>query len=167
MPVGGRAVITVSFSSLEGGDFNNEAIVRSGSTDSNLTNNQDIDGLTIVPVSDLQLTKSDVPDPVIAGQTITFVDRHNGPSTATNAVVLDDLPAGVVVTSISGSGGATCNSGVPGDAARPASCRFGTIASGASRTMTIVATVKSGTRESSRTTLESRVTVLTRTTQNS
>ena len=61
-------------------------------------------------------------------------------------MVIDDVPAGVVVTSISGSGGAVCASGTPGDPLLPATCDFGSVASGGSRTMTIVATVKSGTK---------------------
>jgi uncharacterized repeat protein (TIGR01451 family) len=58
-----------------------------------------------------------------------------------NVVVEDTLPAGVVIDLVSGSGGATCNAGVPGDPFQPTTCDFGTLAPAAARTMTIDVTV--------------------------
>jgi uncharacterized repeat protein (TIGR01451 family) len=51
--------------------------------------------------------------------------------------VQDNLPLGVVILSVSGSDGATCNAGVPGNPLLPTTCSFGTLAPGAVRTMTI------------------------------
>jgi len=141
----GRATITYTVTSAEGQDINNTADVRSDTPDPDTTNNRVTVALTVKGVADLALTKT-APPSVIAGNTITWnlSVTNNGPSTATNVVVRDDVPAGVVVQTITGTG-ATCSSGQPGNPALPATCSFGSLASGASRTMTIVAKVNSGT----------------------
>ena len=146
----GRATITYVVTSAEGQDINNTAEVRSDTPDPDTTNNRVTVALTVKGVADLSLTKTDSPDPVIAGTTLTWslTVANAGPSSATNVVVSDDVPAGVVVQSVTASGGATCTSGQPGNPALPAKCNFGTLASGASRTMTIVAKVNSGTKGS-------------------
>jgi uncharacterized repeat protein (TIGR01451 family) len=144
----GRATVTYVVMSSEGQDINNVATIRSDTPDPDDTNNRATASLTVGSVADLSLTKSAAPTPVIAGTNITWTltAMNGGPSTASNVVVADDVPAGVTVLSASGSGGATCNPGVPGDPAQPATCSFGSLANGASRTMTIVAKVNSGTK---------------------
>ncbi|HUE73169.1 MAG TPA: right-handed parallel beta-helix repeat-containing protein [Pirellulaceae bacterium] len=64
-------------------------------------------------IADLSITKSDAPDPVVAGTTLTYtiVVTNNGPDTQTNAVVTDTFPAqltNVTFTSVA-AGGATDN----------------------------------------------------------
>lgn len=59
--------------------------------------------------SDLVVAKTDSPDPVLAGQTLTYTlsVTNNGPDTipaSENIVVLDTLPAGYTVTASSGDG---------------------------------------------------------------
>ncbi len=146
VPLGGRAIISVTLTSNEGGDFNNEARVSTDSTDPDLTNNQAVDGLTVIPVSDLAITKSDSPDPVDAGTSLTYTlsITNNGPSTAASVVVDDMLPAGVSIVSVSGSGNASCHFGVPGDPVRPTTCAYGSLAPSATATMTIVVNVDPG-----------------------
>jgi len=68
--------------------------------------------------ADLSITKSDSPDPVVAGNQLnyTITVTNNGPDTAHNVVVTDALPAGVVFlsSSIPCTGGGsvkTCNLG--------------------------------------------------------
>ena len=68
---------------------------------------------------------------------------NDGPSTATNVVVTDVLPAAVTVVSVTGTS-ASCTAGVPGNASQPTTCSFGSLASGANRTMTVVATINPG-----------------------
>jgi uncharacterized repeat protein (TIGR01451 family) len=82
-----------------------------------------------------------------AGTNITYEIEivNSGPSTATGVVVNDVLSAGVAILSVSASGGATCNAGVPGDPFQPTTCSFGNLADDALRTMTIVARVLPGT----------------------
>jgi uncharacterized repeat protein (TIGR01451 family) len=145
----GRATITYQVSSLEGQDINNKASVRSDTPDPDASNNEAIVSLTVSSLTNLSLTKSG-PSSVVAGTPISWsLDLGNaGPSTAKNVVVTDSVPAGVRVTSVSGSGGASCTTGVPGDPFQPAKCGYGSLASGASRTMTVDAMVLSGTKGS-------------------
>ncbi len=146
VPIGGRATVTSFIIPDEGGDYNNEAHVSTDSTDPNLANNQAVDGLTVLPVADLALTQSDVPDPVTAGTRLTYTlsITNQGPSTATNVVVEDVLPAEVSAVSVSGSGGAACHFGVPGDPVRPTVCAYGSLAPSSTATMIIVVTVDPG-----------------------
>lgn len=141
VPVGGRAIISVSITSTEGGDFNNEARVSSDSTDANLANNRDIDGVTVRPVADLKVTKTG-PATGIAGEDLTYdLEVSNlGPSTATNVRIDDVLPVGVSITSVTAPGG-SCNAGVPGNALLPTYCTFGSLGPTAAKTMQIVAHV--------------------------
>lgn len=120
---------------------NDTATVTTASSDSDPGNNQAEGSLVFLGAADLSITKTDSPDPVVAGTDLTFTITitNNGPSAATNVVASDLLPATLSLVSVSGSGGATCNAGIPGSV--PTSCAFGTLANGASRTMTVVTRV--------------------------
>lgn len=52
--------------------------------------------------TDLGITKSNSPDPVIAGNMLTYtiVVTNSGPDTAVNVQVVDTLPAGVTPTGV-------------------------------------------------------------------
>ena len=142
----GRATITYTVRSSEGQDINNRATVRSDTPDPNPDNNQSVVTLTVSSVADLSLTKSApglsrgrhadhlVADALELGPLHGAKRRRNGRGASR-----------VVITSVSGSGGASCTTGVPGDPFQPTVCGYGSLASGASRTMTINATVNSGT----------------------
>src|SRR3989475_265282 len=62
--------------------------------------------LTVTGSADLSITKTDNPDPVNAGATLTYTVTvtNSGPSTAANVQVTDNLPAGVTFQSASGTG---------------------------------------------------------------
>jgi uncharacterized repeat protein (TIGR01451 family) len=85
------------------------------------------------PVIDLAITKVDDPDPLFVNDTLTYTltVRNNGPDTATAVVVTDSLPSGVTFVSASPSQG-----GCLGD--RVVSCQLGTMAAGATATITVV-----------------------------
>lgn len=83
--------------------------------------------------TDLAITKTSAPSPVITGNTLTYTITvtNNGFSTATAANVSDTLPGTVTFSSVSSSQG-TCS-----QASGVVSCSLGSIASGASATITI------------------------------
>ncbi|MGH3737289.1 MAG: hypothetical protein ACRDT6_16990 [Micromonosporaceae bacterium] len=134
----GREWVEISITATEEVDIDDVAKVVSSTPDPDISNNQREDTLSFSAVSDLAISKTG-PAAAVAGTEITYQlgVTNNGPSTATGVVIRDALPAGVSVVSVSGSGGATCNAGTPGDAQAPTWCSFGTLAPGASRTMSI------------------------------
>lgn len=86
--------------------------------------------------ADLRVTKSDSDNTVVRGQNLdyTIVVQNLGPDPADNVVVTDTLPAGVDFRSVSTSppAGNTC-----ARQGRKVTCNLGTIANGASETITI------------------------------
>lgn len=100
-----------------------------------------IDNLTIGnqgDSADLSITKSGDPDPVTAGQTLTYtiIVSNAGPSDATNVMATDILPPGV--TFVSTSGCAEDPNGMP-------NCGLGTITTGGSKQYSITVSVDPGT----------------------
>ncbi len=87
------------------------------------------------PDADLQLTKSDDIDPIAPGGLLTYTLQvvNLGPASATNVVVVDTLPPGVVFVSSAGTGW-TCS----GTAA--VSCQRAALAVGAASPITIAVT---------------------------
>ena len=88
--------------------------------------------------ADLSIVKSDNPDPVVSGGTLTYTLAVNnaGPDTASGVVVTDTLPAGFSVTSVTHSQG-SC----PDESEPSISCELGDLANGANATITIVGTI--------------------------
>ncbi len=93
------------------------------------------------PTADLQVTKTDSPDPVVPGTALTYtlVVRNNGPSAAANVVSRDPLPTGTAFTSIA-SPGMSCTTPSVG-AAGDVVCTVAALAAGASTTVTLVVQV--------------------------
>jgi len=85
--------------------------------------------------TDLSITKTDSPDPVYAGDYLTYgiTVRNNGPIDATNVVVTDTLPAGVTYVSDTDS----CVQGPVGTLV----CSLGDLADGASTSFNILVDV--------------------------
>jgi uncharacterized repeat protein (TIGR01451 family) len=88
------------------------------------------------PVIDLAVTKVDTPDPAtLNGQiTYTMVVTNNGPDTATGVTAADPLPVGTSFVSVSSTQGSCANNG------GLIQCSIGTLAKGASATITLVVT---------------------------
>ena len=101
-----------------------------------------IGGATAAPgPTDLQLTKSDSPDPVVEKTDLAYTIQvrnlgAGGTADATDVVVTDTLPAGVTFVS------ATTASGTCTRANRTVTCNLGTLLAGAVATVTIA--VKAG-----------------------
>ncbi len=87
------------------------------------------------PPPDLTLTGTDAPDPVTAGQPVTYIlmIRNNGPRSARGVTLTDDLPAGVTPGAVTTTQG-SC------DGTDPIDCNLGRIASGAQATVTFTVT---------------------------
>ena len=118
------------------GTLTNTATASSATPDGNGGNS----GVTSSPVAigpssaDLTITKTTPTTSIPAGGNVTYTITvgNAGPSTATNVVVNDTLPAGLQFVSATPSQG-TCN------AASPVVCNLGTILAGANATITLVA----------------------------
>ena len=86
--------------------------------------------------TDLVISKADYPDPVVAGETLTYTITvsNAGPIDALNVVVSDPLPSGLTVTGSSATKGTWT---APG-------WSIGTMAAGSSETLTLTMTVDPG-----------------------
>jgi uncharacterized repeat protein (TIGR01451 family) len=99
--------------------------------------NMDVIGYDLI-VADLAITKTDSPDPVIAGNALTYTVTvtNDGPDTATSVTVTDNLPAETTFVSCSSTGGGVC-----GGSGNNRTVTFASLALGESETITFVATV--------------------------
>jgi uncharacterized repeat protein (TIGR01451 family) len=112
---GQTILITVTVDSAFSGTLTNTAVVTSTTFDATPGNNTVSETTAVKTVADLLIAKTGSPDPVMAGQPLTYTltVTNNGPSAAAGLVITDTLPAGVNFSSTSPgcteSGGAvTC-----------------------------------------------------------
>ncbi len=79
-------------------DFVNLVEVRSDTRDPCLLNNIDEEETEVLRADDVFIIKTDNPDPVLAGNEVTYtiVFGNEGVSTATTVSVTDDMPAGLI-----------------------------------------------------------------------
>jgi uncharacterized protein (TIGR03437 family) len=99
--------------------------------------------------ADLALTLSDLPDPVQANGTLSYIATvtNNGPDAAANVSVTDSLPAGVSFVSASSTQGSCSGTNT-------VTCNLGVLANKARATVSVVVRLNAGT-----TTLSNRATV--------
>ncbi len=132
--------VTIVVTPTNAGTLSNTATVSTASADANLANNSSTTTTTVNPRSaNLSITKGDAPDPVTAGQSLTYTltVANAGPDAAAAVTVSDPLPAGVSFVSATPSVGSCSGTST-------VSCTLGTLNSGASATVTIVVTANNG-----------------------
>src|SRR3989475_149504 len=117
-------------------NISNTASTTSGVFDPDTSDNTATELTTVNTSANLALTKSDSPDPVLAGNNITYTltVTNNGPSDATGVSLSDAIPAGT--SFVSATGGGTLTAGVVG-------WNLTTITSGANKSVTLVVKVDS------------------------
>jgi uncharacterized repeat protein (TIGR01451 family) len=136
------------------GQLSNEAVVsgrRSTDTpipgdpwsETNLSNNRDQQVTPVEASTDLEIVKTDLPDPAVPGEPMTYrlTVTNNGPSTATGVTAVDDLPDGVVFESVSSSQGTAQH------AEGRVTASLGTLKPGASATVDIVVRIQADQTE--------------------
>jgi len=119
------------------GTISNTATISSSSGDTNAANDSATATTTVNSQADLSISKSDSPDPVFAGNQLTYTVTvsNSGPGGAAGVTVTDTLPSGL--TYVSDSAGCSL-------AASTLTCSLSTIAAGASKSVTIVTKVPPG-----------------------
>lgn len=132
--------LVVEVASGATGTVVNNATVTSGATDPNSGNGNSAASSPPIPAgpasADMEITKTTGTTTATVGSPVTYTItvRNNGPSNATGVVVNDTLPPQLDFVSATPSQG-TCN------ASDPVVCNLGSIASGATATITLVTTV--------------------------
>ena len=132
---GASFVVTVTVTVNVNGTISNTAAVSGDVPDPTPGNNSATAQTTVTPVTDLSVTKSASPASVTVGGAITYtvVASNAGPSAASNVRIVDSLPAGVALSTVTQTQG-SCAS----PTASSVQCSFGTLAPGQSATVTLV-----------------------------
>jgi uncharacterized repeat protein (TIGR01451 family) len=145
-----QVVVHVNSNVADGATITNSATAATTTTDPTPGNNTGTATTTVNTQADLSVTKTDAPDPVTAGNNLTYTVTltNNGPSDAQGVSLTDSVPANTTFVS------ETQNSGPAFTCANPAvggtgtvSCTIATLASGASATFTIVVHVNASTAD--------------------
>jgi uncharacterized repeat protein (TIGR01451 family) len=141
LPNAGSAQFTLVVrvrSSASGSVSNTATVSVTDSVDPNGSNNSSTAMTTVTRSADLSATKS-APASVVAGTDLTYtvVVGSNGPSDATSVTLDDPLPAGTTFVSTTEPAGFSCTHPAVG-AGGTVNCTASTLATGASRTFTIV-----------------------------
>jgi uncharacterized repeat protein (TIGR01451 family) len=120
VPPGSAATITATYTvnagTASGTIITDTASAHTTTLDSNILNNTATStiGVATAGQADLSITNSASPNPVNAGQSITYTQTvlNAGPATATSLAVTETLPANTTFVSLAGSGW-TCTSASP------------------------------------------------------
>ena len=135
--------LVVSVAPNATGTISNSATVGSGSTDPTPGNSSGSSGSVVVAGNaDLGVTKTTAATTATPGNTISYTINvsNAGPDPAASVVMTDILPASLLFQSIAAPAGWTCTTPAVG-ANGTVTCNAATLASGATATFTLVATV--------------------------
>jgi uncharacterized repeat protein (TIGR01451 family) len=134
---GGSATVTIVVTPMQAGGISNTANIAANEFDPNLNDNSATQVTTVnaPPSADMSITKSDSPDPVTVGSSLTYTItvKNNGPSAATGVTMTDPLPGTVTFVSATPSQGNCTGTAT-------VTCSLGSLSNGASATVTIVVT---------------------------
>ncbi len=136
LAAGAGALATITTVAMTNGTATANSGVRAYELDPISTNNTASTVVTISPLADLVLKKTVSTNSTFAGANLiyTLLVTNRGPSTATDVVATDTLPAGAnYVSATTSQGSATQTNGI-------VTCTLGTLASNANATVTITVT---------------------------
>lgn len=124
-------VVKPPASAANGSTITNTATVTSSTPDPTTPNSASA-STAVTTSADLVVTKTDSPDPVIAGTNLTYgiAVANNGPSDAATVALNDTVPADTTFVSISAPAGWNCPTQPAVGAAGPISCNRPTLAAG-------------------------------------
>ncbi|MBO9534382.1 MAG: DUF11 domain-containing protein [Solirubrobacteraceae bacterium] len=147
LPSGSSIVITITGTvqtSSAGSPVSNSATVAGNEFDPNTANNLSSVTTNVNAAADLRIAKSVDKPTANVGETLTWtiVATNDGPSTATGVQVTDDIPTGTTLVTRTSTQGTCSTVGVQ------VVCAIGSLAGGASATVTITATVNTSSAES-------------------
>ena len=132
------STVTIVVIPMAAGTITNSVTTTSATLDVNGANNVTSETTTVSgpAVADLSIGKTDSPDPVTAGSTLiyTVTVTNSGGATATGVTMTDTLPASVTIDSVTFTQGSCSESG------STVTCNIGSLANGATSTVTIVVT---------------------------
>ena len=148
-PVGSAKFrLIVHVTAKDGTTITNTATVTAATADPNPYNNKATATNKVQAAADLSITKCDAPDPVTAGDTITYTigAANAGPSEARNVTITDAIPANTTFVSFSqDSGPAFTLTTPPAGGAGTVTATRATFAAGASATFTLIVKVNADT----------------------
>jgi uncharacterized repeat protein (TIGR01451 family) len=117
-------------------------------SDPNASNNSATANVNVAPANqaDLAITKTATPNPVLAGNNVTYTvsATNNGPAAATSVVISDTLPPNTTFVSGTAPGGWTCTPLAPGGTGT-ASCSNPSLPSNSTAAFTFILQVTAGT----------------------
>ena len=133
LAVGQTVTSTIVVIPTATGTITNTASVSGNEPDPDSSNNT-VAQTTFVSGADLSIAKTDDPDPVLVGDTLTYTltVTNNGPAVSTGVTTTDVLPSSVVFVSVTSTAGACAESG------GVVTCSLGGLAVGDAVTSTIV-----------------------------
>ncbi len=143
LPAGTSATVTINVTVDPSvtGSIRNTGKVSSTTPDPDRNNNSSTIDTPVAPSADVAIAKLGYPNPVTAGNTLTYtlgVINH-GPSDAQDVKVSDPLPPQVTYQSLTSTAGTTCS-----EASGTVSCDLGTLVVGGTATIVIVTAAHPG-----------------------
>ncbi|MDQ6800599.1 MAG: DUF11 domain-containing protein [Acidobacteriota bacterium] len=142
-----QVVVQVGASVTAGTIISNTATASTTSTEPNLTNNSATTTTTVsaITIADLVITKSDSPDPVSAGSSITYtiVVTNNGSAAAASVSLSDAVPPNTTFAAFTAPAGWT-PSAPPVGGTGTVTATNPSLAAGGSATFSLVVTVNGG-----------------------